>query len=173
MLGGLLSGSAWFTLFLLGHVLAFHFLRIRDRFKLIARTFATCVLGHLASVGVLHACADWLGDAYRGPAVSFCAGLMAMLCLFVLYMPFYFTIATSLSVQSLILIERSPGRAMPVEVLAEQFASRPLLEQRLETMARNGYLVQHGDGFRPTAKGRLAGRCFQALKRLWRLGAGG
>jgi hypothetical protein len=168
-----MSGSCWFATFLLIHVLMFHFGRFRDRFKLIARIFAAAVLGHLGCVLVMQFLTGFLGAAFRGWGISFCAGLMAMLCLFVLYMPFYFTVATSLSVQSMILIARSPRGAMPVAEMTERFASRQVLAQRLETMVRNGYLLPEGEGFRATAKGKLVGRFFSGIKALWRLGAGG
>jgi hypothetical protein len=173
MLLGLVSGAGWFATFLIAHLGVFHFLRLQNRFKCIARLFVAASLGHLATIVVLQQFASVLGDAFGGPALSFCAGLMTMLCLFVIYMPFYFTIAASLSVQSMILIDRSPGRTLPVADLHARFASRKLLAQRLATMVANGYLVPAEDGFRLTFKGRFVGRAFQSIKRLWRLGAGG
>lgn len=173
MLLGLVSGAGWFSAFLIAHVATFHFVRLRNRFQCIARLFLAAAVGHLATIVVMQQFAGALGDAFRGPVLSFFAGLLAMLCLFVLYMPFYFTIAASLSVQSLILIARSPGWTLPIAALRERFASRAVLEQRLAAMVANGYLVREGDGFRPTSKGRLVGRSFHAIKRLWRLGAGG
>jgi hypothetical protein len=131
------------------------------------------MMGHFALVASVHPYAEFLGSAYRGFAQSFLPGMMTMLCLFVLYMPFYFTIAASLSVQSLILIARAPHGRMPLVELREHFASRQILEQRLETMVRNGYLFRSGERYHPTAKGKLVGRAFQVVKRCWKLGAGG
>jgi hypothetical protein len=101
------------------------------------------------------------------------SGLLVMGCLFVLYMPFFFTIATSLSVQTMILVERSPGGRAEVQELRERFASRQLVAGRLQSMVANGYLVREGDCYRVTTKGRLVARLFGVLKHAWRLGAGG
>jgi hypothetical protein len=57
---------------------------------------------------------------------------LALLCAFVLHMPFYYTIAASLSV-----------------------------EGRLQSIAANGYLTRHGDKCRLTSKGRVTARRIQ------------
>src|SRR5262249_57783602 len=67
--------------------------------------------------------------------------LIAMLtsaCLFVLYVPAVYTILTSLSVATLIVLRRSGGR-MPERNLYERFATRGIIQQRLCALLRAGH----------------------------------
>lgn len=162
MLTGVLLGAAWFCLFLLAHVLLFHFRRMVDRFQVIIRLF-------LAGVGAQFF-STWIGGASVAGALI---GVVVMGSLFVLYMPLYYTIAASLSVRTLLVVRRAPDRRMPLDRLMDMFASVEVVRERLETMAANGYVTRDGDFYRPTLKGRCAARTFRAIKEIWRLGAGG
>jgi hypothetical protein len=62
---------------------------------------------------------------------------------------------------------------MPVAELREEFVSKRLVRQRLATMATNGFLIDLGDRYALTPKGRLTAKVFCWIKRFWRLGAGG
>jgi transposase len=65
------------------------------------------------------------------------------------------------------------GARMPVAELREQFVSRRLVGQRLATMATNGFLIDRGDGYALSAKGRATAAIFSWVKQFWRLGSGG
>ena len=93
-------------------------------------------------------------------------------CLFVLYVPAVYTILTSLSVATLVLLRRSGGR-MPEASLYDRFASRQLMQQRLCVLVGAGHLVRDDCGFSLTPRGRDVARAFAFVKRLWRLGPGG
>jgi hypothetical protein len=162
MVVGIGSAIVLFTLFLVGHLLLFHRRSRPDRFKVIARIFLTALLGHGATILIL-----------AGTGIALASGLLVMLCLFVLYMPFFFTVATSLSIQTLILVERAPGGRAPIGNLREAFTSRQLVAGRLQSMVANGYLIRQGDSYQVSAKGRFVASIFRVLKRAWRLGAGG
>ncbi|OAI39519.1 hypothetical protein AYO40_05655 [Planctomycetaceae bacterium SCGC AG-212-D15] len=172
MMVGIFSGCAWFLTFLVCHLALFHWRPLRNRFKAIARIFMTAALGHGLTALVLTPRGPGL---HREPVVwvAFISGWLVMACLFVLYMPFFFSIGTSLSIQTMILVERSANGRAAVEDLREAFASKQLVAGRLETMVANGYLVCEADRYRVTAKGRLVAAVFGCLKRAWRLGAGG
>jgi predicted transcriptional regulator len=88
-------------------------------------------------------------------------------------MPFYYTVVASLSVRTMIMLLRRSGGRMPIAELREEFVSRRLLGERLVTMATNGFLVARSDVYALSPKGRSVAMAFSALKRLWRLGAGG
>jgi hypothetical protein len=100
-------------------------------------------------------------------------GILVYVGLFVLYMPFYYTVVASLSVRTMVMVYGRPGARMPVAKLREEFVSKRLVGQRLATMTTNGFLVPRGDAYGLTRKGRVTAAMFSWLKKLWRLGAGG
>ena len=169
MLLGMCSGAGWFVVFLVGHTLLFHRRPVQNRFKAIARIFLTCLLDHSLAVLVL----PMQFSALHGPSVaSLLTGLVVMACMFVLYMPFFFSIGTSLSIQTMILVARSAD-GPPCSGPEDEVCLGQLVAGRLETMVANGYLIRAGDGYRVSARCRLVAALFAALKRAWRLGAGG
>src|SRR5437870_397049 len=118
MLQGIVSGASWFFLFLFIHVFWFHMVHVERCAKAILNTFACCFAGHLVTIGLLSG--ERSLDLVLLRAFY---GALVMGCLFIVYMPFYYTIATSLSVQTLICLEEAPGKSLTVALLREQFAS--------------------------------------------------
>ena len=170
MLQGIISGAGWFLLFLAVHVFWFHRVHVVDCSKLIVKILAVCFLGHLATILIL--------DLSQLPADMIALrigyGALVMTNLFIVYMPFYFTIATSLSIQTLISLEESEAKVLTLAELQQRFASRDTVERRLHIMVRNGYLASETPGrYYITAKGHWVSVCFARLKEVWRLGAGG
>jgi hypothetical protein len=121
----------------------------------------------------------WLtsGPDESAATVAFASSVLGAVLLysslFVLYMPFYYVVVASLSVQTLVLAGRQPGRAMSLRALEEKFASSQLVEQRLRTMAENKLSRATQEGYALTARGRLVARAFDFLKGFWKLGPGG
>lgn len=169
---GLILGSSWFVLFVLGQIALVHAVGVRHRFKAIAAMLGGSLAGLGASSYVL-ATATLFGEWLRGGWMCAGSGIMVLLCLFVLYMPFYYVVATSLSVRTLIQVQRGTEGRRSVEELMGTFVSEELARQRLETMAANGYLVVGDGGFGVTAKGRCVAGISRLVKRAWRLGLGG
>jgi hypothetical protein len=174
MLLSIILSAAWFSVFVVLHVLWFHLSPPADRFKLIMRLFAAALAGLLLTLFIFYP-SPWGGEweLFWRFGVNVLVALTTMGCLFILYMPFYFVIATSLSVQTLNLMRLSPGGVMKIDRLREIFASRAIIAGRLRTMVSNGYLVEDEGAYRLTPKGDIVGRIFRSFKRLWRLGAGG
>ena len=165
MLVGLLLGTGWFCAFVLAHVALFHFREVTKRFVIIARLFGITVMADLGST--------WLVAGGEGNVLGLLSGIVAMAALFVLYMPFYYTISASLSVRTLLVLDLAPAGRAPLDRLVERFASTEAVRERLETMAANGYLLREGEAYRLTQKGRWVARPFRAIKKVWRLGPGG
>jgi hypothetical protein len=134
--------------------------------------FAAGLLGQLLTVFLLLHFVDARDSLRSSDAVSILAGSLVMASLFVLYMPFYYTVATSLSVQSLIMIDRAGG-VMPLRRLTDTFVSDAILHVRLDSMARNGYVIRQGDTYCVTSKGMHIAKLFSTIKRIWALGPGG
>jgi hypothetical protein len=88
-------------------------------------------------------------------------------------MPFYYTVAASLSVRTMVLMHGRLDARMLVVDLRKEFVSRRLVGQRLATMAANGFLLPRSDAYTLSARGRFIAMIFSWLKTFWRLGAGG
>ena len=162
MTSALASALIWFTIFLIGHLIYFNVNPAAMRAKFMMNLLLIALLGHLASAMLL---------LQSDMVMSLLWGWLTILCLFVLYMPFYYVIATSLSVQSMILVQ-TKGQ-YPLRQLQEAFVSRTLVGDRLSTMVANGYLVEVNGHYCLTPKGRRVARIFLFFKGLWKLGAGG
>ena len=170
MLGGLISACVWFGLFVLSHVTTFHFLTIANRSKALLQLFIASVLGHVLTVALVPGIGGLLvppGADYR--LLGGFAGLVTMACLFVLYMPFYYTFAASQSIQAIIRVVRAPGGRRTVAEVVGDATSDGLLRQRLESMVASGNLVRDGETYRATPKGRRVALVFGTVQRLWRL----
>jgi predicted transcriptional regulator len=92
--------------------------------------------------------------------------------LFALYIPALYTVLTSLSVQTMMLLRRRGGALSEAE-LYDRFASRKIMEQRLATLLSSGYVVGDGLSYRLTPRGRAIAKLFRPIKILWNLGPGG
>jgi hypothetical protein len=169
MLRGIVSGVGWFGLFLAAHIVWFHLIHVRDAFKWIVKGLAACLLGHVATMAVW----NWHSTPAYRTVIDTSYGALAIACLFILYMPFYYTIVASLSIQTLICLLESPQNSLTLPELHKHFASRDIVAGRLDTMTRNGYLERVEAGYSVTPKARAMSAVFAFLKNLWKLGPGG
>lgn len=170
MILGVASGVFWFLFFLLIHICWFHYVYVRDSFKLIMKLLVGCTAGHCSGVLLI----TWFFASDFTPILSSLYGVLIIFSLFIVYMPFYYTIATSLSVQTLIALEGSPDKRLSMDELRSRFASHDTVSKRLLIMVNNGYLDADAAGrYHTTLKGHRVSQCFGYLKELWRLGPGG
>ena len=169
MLQGIISGAIWFFIFLVIHILWFHLVTVERCAKLILNVFGACFAAHLGTILVL----DFGVQPAGRIALNICYGALVMGCSFILYMPFYYTIATSLSVQTLIVMESADTKGTSVADLRARFASAEIVGGRLKVMVTNGYLTEKDGRYRVTPKGRVVAKVFGYLKDVWKLGPGG
>jgi hypothetical protein len=163
---GLAAATAWFVVFFFLHIGGLRAGFENARWLLIS--YAACLLGTLVTAILLTA---W----HHGmQAVILSATLTALTsaCLFALYVPALYTVLTSLSVQTMMLLRRRGG-ALPEAELYDRFASRKIMEQRLATLLGSGYVAPHGASYRLTPRGRTVAKIFRSVKILWNLGPGG
>jgi hypothetical protein len=158
--------AAWFVIFVCVHVLGFRYGR-RNAQWLVGNYITSCA----ATLLNVLAMSLWR-DGGETMALSLLIAALISACLFVLYTPAVYTVLTSLSVATLILLLRNGGR-MPEGSLHARFATRAILRQRLSVLVGSGYLLEDARGFRLTPRGRVVARAFAAIKELWRLGPGG
>jgi hypothetical protein len=166
VLATLLAVAIWFLVFVFLHIVG---LRSRqDNAQWLVRSYAACCGALLVNV---IAVSMWR-DSGQTLLLSLLIAILTSACLFVLYVPAVYTILTSLSVATLILLRRSGGR-MPETSLYDRFATRGIIQQRLSVLVGAGYLVEDACGFRLTSRGRALARTFAFIKRLWCLGPDG
>lgn len=99
-------------------------------------------------------------------------GALTFLGLFVLYMPFYYVVMTSLSVRTLLLLCEAGGRIERIAI-ARRFTDERFVTDRLETMLANGLLIRRNERYAITDKGAALARAALFVKALWKLGPGG
>ena len=173
-MAGLLSGSVWFAAFLVAHVLVFHLRDVRRRFSLILLLLGTAVVGHVASTWLMVAAGGAPDPGGAGVSwLMLAIGTLTIVSAWILYMPFYYVVATSVSVRILITLRHAPGQALPLAALETMFASTEMLQGRLETMVTYGHVSRQGDLFSIARKGRVIAGSFRFIKAAWRLGPGG
>ena len=166
VLATLIVVAIWFLIFVCLHIVG---LRSRQgNVQWLVRSYAACCAATLVSIVAL---SMWRDSGQPLLLLLFIA-LLTSACLFVLYVPAVYTILTSLSVATLILLRRTGGR-MPEPSLYDRFATRGIIQQRLCVLVGAGYLVQGACGFSLTSRGRALARAFAFIKRLWCLGPGG
>jgi hypothetical protein len=174
MIFGALSGILWFAFFLLAHIVYFFVHPYSTRAKVLFRFLALILSCELISVVVASVGLPYSGLLMDGGIfMAVLWGWLMILCLFVLYMPFYLAVARSLTVETMILINNRQEGQYSIEQLQEIFVSKSLVSGRLETMVLNGWLSRCGDGYVLTGKGRFIAKCFRFMKKLWNLGTGG
>jgi hypothetical protein len=161
---GAMLAAIWFGVFATAQWLALHWRLSSRRSRLLFLGFGACVVGFALTV-----CLP--GDGSRCVS-SALFGALIMSCLFVLYGPVYYVVTHSLSVESMIRLLEGGGR-LDRRDLSEVFASRHLVQRRLDTLVSSGYVVRTGQAFRITRRGRRVIAPMLAIQSLWRLGPGG
>ena len=162
---GFAAGVVWFAVFLVAHILALSLQERPAPSRTLVRTLVIASIAAVVSVIIF----TW---GKGGLILAETYALLVMACLFVVYAPFFFTIYTSLSVESM-LIARHRGASVPLGTLYERYASHAFIAARLATMVDNRYLVLSNGRYHPTPRGRVVAIIFSAIKRAWRLGPGG
>jgi hypothetical protein len=172
MIFGLLAGLLWFALFFVTHLAVIRWARSELKARINQRLFLAGLVGIAISPWPASAVVEGSAHAHGGLIMAVVCGILSYVGLFILYMPFYYTVVASLSVRTMVMVYRRPDR-MSIAALREEFVSRRLVGQRLATMVANGFLVPRGDAYALTPKGRSIAAIFSRIKRLWKLGAGG
>jgi len=173
MLLGLGFGVAAWSFFFLGHLAAMRFAMPAERARLDRLLFLMGLVSIPIGLGGTMPFLQSSMLTHGGWLMGALWGILGYFALFTLYMPFFYTVATSLSVGTIVLLARRVDGKLPVSELFRRFASRTLVEGRLAAMAQNGLLSRQEDVYRLKFRGRLIARTFSLLKRFWRLGPGG
>jgi hypothetical protein len=162
----LAAAAAWFLVFFFAHIGGVRAGFKNARWLLIS--YAACFLGTLVTAIAVTA---WHHDMQAVILAAMMAALTSA-CLFALYVPALYTVLTSLSVQTMMLLRRRGGALLEAE-LYNRFASCKIMEQRLATLLSSGYVTHDGPFYRLTPRGRAIAKLFRPIKILWNLGPGG
>jgi hypothetical protein len=173
MIVGLMAGALWFALFFATHLAVIRWAPFASKARINQRLFLAGLAGVAISLWPVAPVAQGSALAQCGLVMGIVCGILSYVGLFVLYMPFYYTVVASLSVRTMVMLHRRPDARMPITELREEFVSSRLVGQRLATMAANGFLVPRGDAYTLSPKGRSTAMIFSGFKKFWRLGAGG
>ena len=170
MLTAVLLAAFWFAVFAGLHLAVFHLWPIRNRSAAILKLFLSAVAGLVLSLAIM---------ASRGALVSssevvwaYVSGLLLMACCFVLWTPAYYVVATSLSVATVVALDRFP-EGVPAAAVMPDHLLDDMIRKRLDSMVLSGTLQTDGDAFRLTPKGRRAARFFSGMNDFWKMGPGG
>jgi hypothetical protein len=157
----LTTGAAWTAAAVAGHFVIFHMVQVEHRARTLTLLFACAAFATCGTCLLL--------DVDRWRTLY---GMSVVACAFLLYMPFYYTVAASQSVQLVIDIHAAPD-GLSVEEIRGRYPVDEILAGRFETLLWAGYVTEAHGRFALTGKGRLISRPFRAVKALWRLGPGG
>ena len=165
---GIAVGLAWLAVIVLAHFIVLWTTAPSVRPRISQTVFFIGIVGILLTLVLLSAEVSKTALAFYALAAMLTYG-----ALLVLYLPFYYSVVASLSLQSLIMLNKQPDDSLPITELRERFASIQLVKKRMATMAANGFVTQHGNAYVLSAKGRFFASTFLWIKTFWKLGPGG
>ena len=170
---GIAAGLGWFAIVFLIHLVVLWTTVPSVRPRISQMVFFFGIIGVLSSVVLLFSYPGKSSVSNEALIFSALGGILVYGGMLTLYLPFYYSIVASLSLQTIILLNEQANATLPIIRLQQRFSSRHFVVQRLATMTRNGFLFERKDGYCLTTKGRRVATTFLFFKRLWRLGAGG
>jgi len=163
---GFLCGIFGFGIFLIAQIAIFRLCPEIKRSHVLVRGIAATLAASILTAALPQA------PAYAVIVLRETFAIMTVGCLFVLYVPFFYTVHTSLSIESLILL-KARGGCVPLTELMARFASLELFEARLRTMVESGYLIQSDEQYTLTPRAQRMALIFGWVKSIWKLGSGG
>ena len=173
MILGSYIGLGIFLIFLFGHwiLLTIYCLRNTGRSYLIKQCLLVSLIAISSIIYLLYLNKLIITEFLFLPIIF---SYLTFFCLYVLYMPFFYTISASLSVQTLILLLRNESSSASLIFLRSKFASHDLINGRLNIMKKNNFLSLDIDGFyHLKIKGQITSYFFNWLKIIWKLLPGG
>ena len=171
LIEGALTGFRMFAFFVLAHWVYFGFIRPKNRSRVLFRlTLFFWILILLRSSHLYFSTESFRMEI---SIVQVTGATLAFACMWFLYMPFYYSIQTSISVGMLIRILQSGSTGLPESELKPKERTKIIAKKRLETMVAAGYVATSPGGYGLTDKGKYVAHFFRALKKFWKLGAGG
>jgi hypothetical protein len=160
----------WLIVFLFGHLIWLQVLESPRYSRVIASWYSISVSGFLITMTLVNL--YYIHATFLAWIACVGVGLLIMACAFVMYMPFVFVVSSSLSIDTIIMMNYRGG-TMPKQAVYDKFVSADAVEQRLRMMQTNGLLTPTNDRYFLTPKAIRVARFFTAMKHFWKLWPGG
>lgn len=183
MIKGILLGFLCFILFLVLHILIFHYFRIRRHFVTLRTIFFLLIPVYVLlffalpegflSILTLRPEKVTPLNIFLSLAFNFCLGLWLYIFLWFGYCQFYFIVDRSISVRFMIEIEDSPNKALSLDELKKIYTPDYIYSHRLDQMVETRYLIFKNGKYFNTEKGKILSIIFKSLKKILRIWPGG
>ena len=173
MLKGLLLSGTLMTLWLVVQGVVFHAAAPRKAFSSMVGWFAPTVPLYLVLYWMTPANLGVLSDGFVGVdwRLGLLNGLIIHVLLFLTAGLFYSHADRSITVRLLIELSRAPRQRLTLTQMQEMCGVEVLMQDRLDIMVRNGFLVARGNRFLLTPKGWIGGSVGLAARRVFRMKA--
>lgn len=150
-----------FLLFLVLHVLDFHFLIPQERTNSL---LGAALIGLVCFMLILYYLPneEWFQHKLRinnntmRRLVFPILGALFYGFLFLGYLEFYFTAERSISFRMLMIIDKQPDHTMTQENMFTQYDVPGIIDKRFDDLTYGGYLTHQGDSYKITPKGNIA-----------------
>ncbi|HET8576162.1 MAG TPA: hypothetical protein VFO18_03615 [Methylomirabilota bacterium] len=155
------AAAGWVAFAVAAHFAVFRLVQVERRARTLVSLWGVALMGFL-----------WTSLMLEVERWRIVFGGVALFSAFILYLPFYYTVAASQSVRMLIELAREPD-GLTITELRERNPVEEVLFGRLETLLAAGYLIRQGPRVALAPKARVIVGVFRFVRSLWRLGPGG
>jgi hypothetical protein len=173
VLKGLLLSGTLMMLWLVVQGVVFHAAAPRKAFSSMLGWFAPTIPLYLVLYWVTPANLGVLSDGFVGVdwRLGLLNGLTIHVLLFLTAGLFYSHADRSITVRLLIELSRAPRQRLTLAQMQEMCGVEVLMQDRLDIMVRNGFLVSRGNRFVLTPKGWIGGSVGLVARRVFRMKA--
>jgi hypothetical protein len=173
MLKGLLLSGALILAWAVVQSAIFHIAAPRKAFASMMLCFGPTVPIYLLLYSMTPADLGFLPSEFVGVdwRLGLGNGLVVHVLLFLTAGLFYSHADRSITIRLLIELARAPEQRLNLAEMQAMCGVEVLMQDRLDIMVRNGFLVAHGDRFILTPKGWLGGSVGRAARRVLRIKA--
>ena len=156
LLRGILFAVAGFLFYMAAHIVLVRMVRPRRYFLFSFQWFAALMV-----VFVLIA-----GRAGQLSWFAYFNSLSVLASLWVFYIEATYIIMRSVSVRTMVELARSPRHALSADDLEKLYQTEHMFDQRIASMAANGYLKQTNGHFALTVRGAALAQVFAGVRRI-------
>lgn len=172
---GLVAGFLAFGIYLAVQVALFHLIKIRRRPLVLIGIWIAGLTVYNYFYSKLPDDATVWPQSLAAPSdhlTLLCGGLLYFF-LFMGYAQFIYMAESSVGVRTMIELSTNPEKGLTLEELNGRYQYEWMLGRRLARMVHAGYLIEEGEWYRTTSRGRLVAALLAQCKRILRLGPGG
>jgi Mn2+/Fe2+ NRAMP family transporter len=159
-----------FIVFMILHVVRFHFFHPKEKARSVLNTYYLSMVIFTLIYVALPKVEEMKLALIPDELWGFAYGLIILGALFLGYLLFYFTADRSITFRMLMLIEESEKKALTENEMIELYQPNQIITRRFKDMVYGGYMHEDGIFFKQTQKGRSAERIYRFFIDTLRLG---